>query len=215
MRIILLTRCRHSRMFRIRVTSISYCSLLVTVGKSCVFALTFEPLDRVLYKAQPTVYDALSKKNLFFPVQKLAVLRTVCEVPDSCLEMKTGCCVMFRDFQVRVHFRFANTVHYFVCRKRIQDGKICGSFQIQTNQPTRCNSFTSLLLDVLCGSTCFGRLHAHHQEITTALTASGFYLSLFFHRACCYRTLFKIPTHALCFKIHTKTQSLFNPQTPN
>ena len=25
-------------------------------------------------------------------------------------------------------------------------------------------------------STCFGRLHAHHQEITTALTASGFTL---------------------------------------
>jgi len=45
---------------------------------------------------------------------------------------------------------------------------------IQINQPTRCNSFTSLLLDVLCRSTCFGRLHAHHQEVTTALTASGF-----------------------------------------
>jgi len=34
-------------------------------------------------------------------------------------------------------------------------------------------------------------------------------LSLFFHRACCYRTLFKNPTHALCFKIHITTQSLF------
>ena len=40
----------------------------------------------------------------------------------------------------------------------------------------RCNSFTSLLLDVLCRSTCFGRLHAHHQELTTALTDSGFTL---------------------------------------
>jgi hypothetical protein len=47
---------------------------------------------------------------------------------------------------------------------------------IQINQPTRCNSFTSLLLDVLCRSTCFERLHAHHQELTTALTASGFTL---------------------------------------
>jgi len=28
----------------------------------------------------------------------------------------------------------------------------------------------------MCGSTCFGRLHAYHQEITTALTASGFTL---------------------------------------
>ena len=34
--------------------------------------------------------------------------------------------------------------------------------------------FTSLLLDVLCRSLCFGRLHAHHQELTTALTVSGF-----------------------------------------
>ena len=26
----------------------------------------------------------------------------------------------------------------------------------------------------MCRTTCFGRLHAHHQELTTALTASGF-----------------------------------------
>ena len=26
----------------------------------------------------------------------------------------------------------------------------------------------------MCGSTCFGRLNAHHQEHTTALGASGF-----------------------------------------
>jgi hypothetical protein len=26
----------------------------------------------------------------------------------------------------------------------------------------------------MCGSTCFGRLHAHHQELTTALIAFGF-----------------------------------------
>ena len=26
----------------------------------------------------------------------------------------------------------------------------------------------------MCGSTCFGRLPAHHQEHTTALGASGF-----------------------------------------
>ena len=89
--------------------------------------------------------------------------------------------------------------------------------EFQINQPTRCNSFTSLLFDVyvwlnmfrapfspssgaynctrslwfylwrvavgallvvvrqvICGSTCFGRLSAHHQERTTALGASGF-----------------------------------------
>jgi hypothetical protein len=31
-------------------------------------------------------------------------------------------------------------------------------------------------LTFMCRSTCFGRLHAHHQELTTALTASGFTL---------------------------------------
>jgi hypothetical protein len=29
-------------------------------------------------------------------------------------------------------------------------------------------------LTFMCGSTCFGRLSAHHQERTTALGASGF-----------------------------------------
>jgi hypothetical protein len=29
-------------------------------------------------------------------------------------------------------------------------------------------------LTFMCGSTCFGRLLAHHQERTTALGASGF-----------------------------------------
>lgn len=42
----------------------------------------------------------------------MAVLHTGWEVPDSYLEMKTGCRSMFRDFEVRVHFRFANIVHY-------------------------------------------------------------------------------------------------------
>jgi len=28
----------------------------------------------------------------------------------------------------------------------------------------------------MCHSTCFGHLHAHYQELTTALTASGFTL---------------------------------------
>jgi hypothetical protein len=26
----------------------------------------------------------------------------------------------------------------------------------------------------MCSSTCFGRLHAYHQELTAALAASGF-----------------------------------------
>jgi hypothetical protein len=31
-----------------------------------------------------------------------------------------------------------------------------------------------IILTLMCGSTCFGRLSAHHQERTTALGASGF-----------------------------------------
>jgi hypothetical protein len=45
---------------------------------------------------------------------------------------------------------------------------------IQINQRTKCNSFTSLLLDVYVWLNMFGRLSAHHQERTTALGASGF-----------------------------------------
>jgi hypothetical protein len=29
-------------------------------------------------------------------------------------------------------------------------------------------------LTFMCGSTCFGRFLAHHQELTTALSTSGF-----------------------------------------
>ena len=36
--------------------------------------------------------------------------------------------------------------------------------------------FYNLLLDVLRRSTCFGHLHAHHQELKTALTVFGFTL---------------------------------------
>jgi len=32
----------------------------------------------------------------------------------------------------------------------------------------------------MCRSTCFGRLHAHYQELTTASTASGFTVGAFF-----------------------------------
>jgi hypothetical protein len=36
--------------------------------------------------------------------------------------------------------------------------------------------FYKFITWLLCRSTCFGRLHADHQELTTALTASGFTL---------------------------------------
>jgi hypothetical protein len=34
--------------------------------------------------------------------------------------------------------------------------------------------FYKFITWLLYRSTCLGRLHAHHQELTTALTASGF-----------------------------------------
>jgi hypothetical protein len=42
-----------------------------------------------------------------------------------------------------------------------------------TNQMQQFYKFITWLL---CRSTCFGHLHAHHQEPTTAFTASGFTL---------------------------------------
>jgi hypothetical protein len=46
-------------------------------------------------------------------------------------------------------------------------------FTRQINQPdaTVSQVYYSMFM---CGSTCFGRPYAHHQELTTALAASGF-----------------------------------------
>jgi hypothetical protein len=47
---------------------------------------------------------------------------------------------------------------------------------IQINQTTRCNNFFSLLLDFFYSSTCYGRLHAHHQELNNCSSSFWFYL---------------------------------------
>jgi hypothetical protein len=52
----------------------------------------------------------------------------------------------------------------------------CSANERRRRKRRRSNSFTSLLLDVLCRSTSFGCLHAHHQEHATALATSGFTL---------------------------------------
>ena len=53
---------------------------------------------------------------------------------------------------------------------------MCWFFQFkQINQPDATVSRV-YYLTLMCRSTCFGRLHAHNQELTTALTASGFTL---------------------------------------
>jgi len=50
----------------------------------------------------------------------------------------------------------------------------CLRYSIQINQPTRCNCFSRVYYSTfICGSTCFGRHPAHHQEHATALGASG------------------------------------------
>jgi hypothetical protein len=45
----------------------------------------------------------------------------------------------------------------------------------QISQPTRYNDFSSILLDVMCSSTCFGRPHAHHQELNNCSRSLWFY----------------------------------------
>ena len=58
-----------------------------------------------------------------------------------------------------------------------KESDVCKSVHhhtIQIIQPTRCNSFTSLLLDVYVWLNMFRASPAHHQEHETALEASGF-----------------------------------------
>jgi hypothetical protein len=60
------------------------------------------------------------------------------------------------------------TLILFVVRKSVHH------HTIQINQPTRCNCFSrDYYSTYMCGSTCFGRLPAHHHEHTTALGTSG------------------------------------------
>jgi len=82
----------------------------------------------------------------------------------------------------RVYYRYqnqcTNTKYWFEVVRSVHH------HTVQTNWPTRCNSFTSLSLDVLCRWTCFGGLHAHHQELTTALRASGFTVGAWWQQRC-------------------------------
>jgi hypothetical protein len=41
--------------------------------------------------------------------------------------------------------------------------------QIQINQPTMQQFYKFMTWRFMCRSTCFGRLHAHHQELTNVL----------------------------------------------
>ena len=56
--------------------------------------------------------------------------------------------------------------------------KVCKSVHhrsIQINLRTRCNNFSSLLLKFMYSSTCFGRPHAHHQELNNCSSSLWFY----------------------------------------
>ena len=55
--------------------------------------------------------------------------------------------------------------------------KVCKSVhhhKIQINQPTRCNNFSSLLLDVYVQLKCFGSPNAHHQELNNCSSSFWF-----------------------------------------
>jgi hypothetical protein len=47
---------------------------------------------------------------------------------------------------------------------------------VQINQPNNCNNFSSIYLTFMYSSTCFGRPHAHPQELNNCGS------SLWFHR---------------------------------
>jgi len=56
--------------------------------------------------------------------------------------------------------------------------KVCNSVHhhtIQINQPTRCNKFSVYYLKFIYSSKCFGRPHAHHQELSCS-SSLWFYL---------------------------------------
>jgi len=57
--------------------------------------------------------------------------------------------------------------------KQCDIGKSVRRHTIQINQLDATVSQV-YYLTFICHPACFGRLHAHHQELTTALTASGF-----------------------------------------
>jgi hypothetical protein len=59
-----------------------------------------------------------------------------------------------------------------VCRIK---GKTQTEGSIQKENPTRCNIVPKFCYSIfIWSSTCFGRHTAHHQELNTALAASGF-----------------------------------------
>jgi hypothetical protein len=49
-------------------------------------------------------------------------------------------------------------------------------FCSSNKSPTRSNNFSSIYLTFVYSSTCFGRLHAHHQELNTCCSKLWFYL---------------------------------------
>jgi hypothetical protein len=56
--------------------------------------------------------------------------------------------------------------------------KVCKSVHhhtIQINQPTRCNNFSVYYLTFMYISTCFGRPHAHPQELNNCSSSLWFY----------------------------------------
>jgi hypothetical protein len=87
----------------------------------------------------------------------------VCLVPDFC----EGCMFKYGNCE-----RTKKIKYYEYLRQIL---RVFTTFQI--NQPTRCNNFSSLLLDVYSyvSSTCFGRPHAHRQELNNCSSSLWFY----------------------------------------
>ena len=77
------------------------------------------------------------------------------------------------------NWRFITTFRYAPFRffTWIYDvrGSVHHSIQFIKKNPTRCNNVSKFYYSIfIWSSTCFGRHIAHHQELKTALAASGF-----------------------------------------
>jgi hypothetical protein len=65
------------------------------------------------------------------------------------------------------------------------NSKTLTNIMIQIIQTTRCATVSQVYYSTLmCGSTCFERLPAHHQEHTAALGASGFTVEAWWLKRC-------------------------------
>jgi hypothetical protein len=76
--------------------------------------------------------------------------------------------------KLQISFKMCAHVRYMFENANLWYKELFLDLTIQIIQPTRCYNLQVYYLTFMCGSTCFGRFSAHHQEHKTALGATGF-----------------------------------------